>query len=182
MGLSINSILSLAPEVLSKMTKDELHSILQVASKAANQRIRRLEGAAEKGVFSRAYSGLQYRRGDKPRFSSSKKQSRNKMISELFDIKNFYTAKTSTVKGAREVQKELERRLGGDTPSEIIKKIFSTFNKVQEVEPYFSAVYGSDKLIKEIRNEILSGVPDDEALQNSLDRIEAEYLAREKSF
>lgn len=86
----------------------ELKQIVKRASKAANQRLRKLEAA---GVDKWAYKSAQKALGARKRYwERTEKKSREELISEYVRLRDFMTAKTSTLSGIRDYHKEQTER------------------------------------------------------------------------
>lgn len=124
-GLSIDDIMNLDPQELSKLTRSELAKITSRLVSASNKRIRRL-AKTELGQSSPAYIG----RKGKP--FSVKGKGVNELRNEFKNLKNFLGYKTSTAKGWKEVRLDVEKRLGGSLDKTTSKKFWETYRRLQE--------------------------------------------------
>lgn len=92
----------------NQYTTWELKQIVKRASKAANQRLRKLEAA---GVDKWAYKSAQKALGNRKRYwERTEKKSREELIAEYVRLRDFMTAKTGTLSGIRDYHKEQTER------------------------------------------------------------------------
>lgn len=140
----------------SQYTTWELKQIVKRASKAANQRLRKLEAA---GVDKWAYKSAQKALGDKRKrfWERTEKKSREELISEYVRLRDFITAKTSTMSGIREYHKEQTERaraLGFTGTDEELSFMYGKY-----MDEQFVALIGSEiiyRLIIENRQKDLA--------------------------
>lgn len=107
-GLSVNDILSMDWTDVQKLNRRDLSQLTSRLASAGNKRLRRLEKAGLED--SPAYSAIQRSGGD----FSVKNKTINDLRSEYNRVRTFLspTTKTSSVRGARQVEKEFKKRLG----------------------------------------------------------------------
>ena len=127
----------------NQYTTFELRQIVKRASKAANQRLRKLEAA---GVDKWAYKSAQKALGDnrKRYWERTDKRSREELIAEYVRLRDFMTAKTSTMSGIRDYHKEQTERaraLG--------------FTGTDEELSFMYAKYMDEEFVKLIGSEII---------------------------
>ena len=143
-GMTVDQILSLGTDELSKMSKRDLSHALRTVSLAANKRVNRLLGYStyKKGKYVEKKSSgktialdslnklLDEAGGNrrKVKFSVGSKN-RNEIYKELGRVRSFMNLKTSTVKGAEAVRKQREVRGFGMTREEYIKKSVKQYKK-----------------------------------------------------
>ena len=162
------------------MTRRELTKYSQRFFDMANKRIRRQQS---QGLFSPALHSVMTKtvNGHKGEFHV-KGLSLNEVRSEINRCINFLNMETSTVTGAKRHERTLEARFnqGKKFTQEQHRAIFNIYRSAQKVNPYEVKVYGSDRLIQYIANEISSaddaimhdnGILDFEAL---LERVKRE--------
>lgn len=103
------AVFSRGNKVPNQYTTWELKQIVKRASKAANQRLRKLESA---GIEKWAYKSAQKALGDnrKRYWERTDKLSRQELIAEYVRLRDFMTAKTSTLSGIRDYHKEQTER------------------------------------------------------------------------
>lgn len=164
-SITYEEIRKLSPTELGKMSKYELSSLLRKVRIKTQDRFEQLEKVSE-SVYSPAADIF----SQKVLFPSGKYQptsrmSRNKMLSELFAHQTFHQAKTSTVKGAREVQREQDIRIFGAGKKGAPKKrmsleqrirfwkVYEEFNKTYKNKEY---LYGSNR-IQQALGQMISG-------------------------
>ena len=127
----------------NQYTTFELRQIVKRASKAANQRLRKLEAA---GVDKWAYKSAQKALGDNRNryWERTDKRSREELIAEYVRLRDFMTAKTSTMSGIRDYHKEQTERaraLG--------------FTGTDEELSFMYAKYMDEEFVKLIGSEII---------------------------
>lgn len=137
----------------------ELHDMLATVSKAANQRITRLEKAGV-ASYSPAYSALSQGRtasGKKGRFGvgniskeSSGKKQRMKYIQEIMRANSFMQAESSQVKRSKELKSKFDKQFG-DTTRKQRERAFAVKDKLEQ-RGYFQSSIGSPIVLKTIIN------------------------------
>lgn len=98
------------PNVMN-YTREELEQIVRRASGAANRRLKRLEEAGEtKGVYKRALGMLETQ--GRTKFSGAvKSMTRNELIAEYLRLRDFLSAKTSTMQGIKDWKRNVYESL-----------------------------------------------------------------------
>ena len=83
-------------------TREELEQIVRRASGAANRRLKRLEEAGEtKGIYKRALGMLETQ--GRTKFSGAvKSMTKTELVAEYLRLRDFLSAKTSTMQGIKE--------------------------------------------------------------------------------
>ena len=137
-NMTVQEILSLTPEQISKMNKRELSRAVRTVALAANKRLNRLKAQAKKAPKSSDQKGYI------PKKSASHKialdalnwatrdgkskgtfgvgdKSLNKLRAEMSRMSQFMKMKTSTIKGAKAVRQDREKRILGYTREEYKK-------------------------------------------------------------
>lgn len=167
--MKINDILNLEPGELMKLDRPELAKIVSQMSSVANKRITRLKSS---GVQSQALTNVERGGG----LFGVKGKSLNQIRSEYKRARGFLQSKSSTVKGARKVNKQVEQQIGGElTPSQF-KEFWKAYNRLEELEPNFLRIYGSEQMQKFLRNELVeNNASVDELLQSGLEEIQRQY-------
>ena len=119
------------------------------------------------------------------------------MLHQISQIKQFMSMKTSTVRGATEVRKGLEKRLFGKTREQAARlmktkkakaEVYARYeNMSREVWSYYrkflelkgrdphSYMSGSDTIIDMIGKSVLSGKSEEESIQAALDHFKSQY-------
>lgn len=128
-------------------TTEELRDIVKRASKAANNRLRALEKAGmTKSAYQRA---IRHTGKENPRYREKvATATRQQLVSEFSQLRDFMTAPTSTVAGMREYREKLtklarERGFAGDFES-----LSTLFEKYMSAE--WENLLGSDIIYEEI--------------------------------
>ena len=129
--MTAKDIAEMSADAFNKMTNAQLKGALRTMQKATSQRKRRLEKA---GVFSEALQGFNERGGIKTDLKN-----RVAMQAELKRAINFMNAKTSTVRGATQANKQVRQAIGLDpsTPNSEVGDAWKMFHQLQEEYPNF---------------------------------------------
>lgn len=87
------------------------------------------------------------------------KISRNDLFRPYMRAKNFLTAKTSTVRGAKELKREIEKKIGlGDfklTPTDE-ELMWKSFHRLEELRPDLMLGTGYKKVLNELHDRIIT--------------------------
>ncbi|MBO7736185.1 MAG: hypothetical protein J6S67_26680, partial [Methanobrevibacter sp.] len=127
-NMTVNEILTLSNEVISKMNTRDISRALRTVSLAANKRVNRLlkqtkktkdgyvlKKSAQYNIAVDAINAVTKDGKQKVQFGVKYANTRNEMIEQLGDIRKFMGMKTSTIQGAKNVRREREQRLFGTT-------------------------------------------------------------------
>ena len=132
-GLSIQDILNMDYADVAKLSRKELSKITSRLVSASNKRLRRLEKSDYIGE-SPAYRSVRIRTGD-VRFSV-KGKSQGQLQNVFTEAKHFLNLKTSTLKGYKNVIKNIKDTIQtkvGKSISEIdVSKLYDALHKAQE--------------------------------------------------
>ena len=133
-NLTVNEILNLSDEIISKMNTRDVSRALRTVSLAANKRVNRLlkqtkktqEGyvlkkSASHNVAVDALNAVSNDGQKKIKFGVKQAKTRNQMIEQFYEVKKFMAMKTSTISGAVKVRKEREMRVFGKTTEQATK-------------------------------------------------------------
>jgi hypothetical protein len=123
MSMKVKEILQLSDVQINKMSRRELAQVTSILSSAANKRIARIEKA---GVTSPAVANVKRHDG---KFSVKGKNT-NQLRSEFARARNFMQNATSSVRGAKQSAKQIEKNLGlGETVKKVSKAMPSYLKK-----------------------------------------------------
>lgn len=123
MAMKVKEILQLSDVQINKMSRRELAQVTSILSSAANKRISRIEKA---GVTSPAVANVKRHDG---KFSVKGKNT-NQLRSEFARARNFMQNATSSVRGAKQSAKQIEKNLGlGETVKKVSKALPSYLKK-----------------------------------------------------
>lgn len=160
------------PQNFEKMKRDELAKQLQPTIDAANKRLKRLEGLK---TLSPALNSVMESGG---KFSIRGK-SRNEVLKEASRAIAFINMKTSTVSGTKQFEKGFAAKLSNkakDITNEQRKVLFDSFRKLQQISPVGLNIYGSDRLIRMLADEVTDNKYSFEVtMQKALKELESEY-------
>lgn len=129
---NVTDLLNMDPDELMKMNRKELAKVITNLGNTANRRIKRLE---KEDLESPALRSIQKSGGR----ITARGKNLNQLRAEFFRAKQFYEAKTSTVKGWKSTQKETRERLksqtGVDMSAENEKLFWDVFSRWKERDP-----------------------------------------------
>lgn len=133
-GLSINDILNMDWEDVSKLSRSELAKITSRLVSASNKRVKRLE-QSNLGE-SPALRGLKARENGQTRLSV-KGKTHGQIEHTFITAKNFLSMKSSSISGYKKtiknIRKSVSERIGKDVSDLDISKLYSTLHKAQEM-------------------------------------------------
>lgn len=160
------------PQNFEKMKRDELAKQLQPTIDAANKRLKRLEGLK---TLSPALNSVMESGGK----FSIKGKSRNEVLKEASRAIAFINMKTSTVSGTKQFEKGFAAKLSNkakDITNDQRKVLFDSFRKLQQISPVGLNIYGSDRLIRMLADEVTDSKYSFEVtMQKALKELESEY-------
>ena len=160
------------PQNFEKMKRDELAKQLQPTIDAANKRLKRLEGLK---TLSPALNSVMESGG---KFSIRGKN-RNEVLKEASRAIAFINMKTSTVSGTKQFEKGFAAKLSNkakDITNDQRKVLFDSFRKLQQISPVGLNIYGSDRLIRMLADEVTDTKYSFEVtMQKALKELEQEY-------
>ena len=161
------------PQNFEKMKRDELAKQLQPTIDAANKRLKRLEGLK---TLSPALNSVMESGG---KFSIRGKN-RNEVLKEASRAIAFINMKTSTVSGSKQFEKGFAAKLSNkakDITNDQRKVLFDSFRKLQQISPVGLNIYGSDRLIRMLADEVTDTKYSFEVtMQKALKELESEYV------
>ena len=148
-NMTVNEILNLSNEQISKLNERDVSRALRTVSLAANKRIQRLmqqarktkdgyipKKSAKRNIAVDALNAVTNDGKTKVKFGVKSAPTRNKMIEQIGEIRRFMNMQTSTVSGAVKVRKEREKRLFGKTAEQAGRG--KTKKEKKEIEKKFS--------------------------------------------
>ena len=130
-GMTVEDIIKLGDDVISKMNQRDLSRALRTVALAANKRLNRLKKKAEVSVNEHGdvtYTDISgqgidfealYFTGGKKFGLGRGKQKRGDIYKEFARTRAFLQAKSTTIAGAIELRKKRERQLFGQTREEL---------------------------------------------------------------
>lgn len=166
-GMTVQQILDLGDDVLSKLSQRDMSHALRTVSLAANKRIDRLldnavlrhgeyipKKSAKKKIATDALNSL-YEMQGKPTKSgmkfSGKGMTRDQMYAEFARARYFMNLKTSKISEATKVRKDRERRIFDKTSEDYIKKSREEF--IKEFKDQFGKKPTQKEIDKELRQK-----------------------------
>ena len=148
-NMTVNEILNLSNEQISKLNERDVSRALRTVSLAANKRVQRLmqqarktkdgyvpKKSAKRNIAVDALNAVTNDGKTKVKFGVKSAPTRNKMIEQIGEIRRFMNMQTSTVSGAVKVRKEREKRLFGKTAEQAGRG--KTKKEKKEIEKKFS--------------------------------------------
>lgn len=173
------TIWSISFDVVTKQTRKEMYKDAKKAIDAANKRIKRLEAS---GLFSPALESVKKHGGK----FSTKGLNRNQLLREYAKAVEFMNMKTSTTTGAKIYEKQIAMKLSNKAKSLTIdqkKTLFKAVRRTMEANPTLSDLYGSDRLIRFVADEVADNNDDlDSLLKSSFTELDRNYKKFVKGF
>ena len=160
------------PDNFSSMKRGDLIKQMQPTIDAANKRLKRLQGME---TLSPALNSVMQSGGK----FSLKGKTRNEILKESSRALSFVNMKTSTVSGAKQFEKNFAAKLSNKSKNitnDQRKTLFDSFRKLQQISPVGLNVYGSERLVRMLADEVVDENYSFEATMNkALKELEREY-------
>lgn len=173
------TVWSISFDVVTKQTRKEMYKDAKKAIDAANKRVKRLEAS---GLFSPALESVKKHGGK----FSTKGLNRNQLLREYAKAVEFMNMKTSTITGAKVYEKQVAMKLSNKAKSLTIdqkKTLFKAVRRTMEANPTLSDLYGSDRLIRFVADEVADNNEDlDSLLKSSFTELDRNYKKFVKGF
>lgn len=166
-------------DVVNRQSRKEMYKDAKKVIDAANKRIKRLEAS---GVFSPALESVKKHGGK----FSTKGLNRNQLLREYTKAVQFMNMKTSSVTGAKVYEKQIAMKLSNKAKNLTIeqkKTLFKAVRRTMEVNPAMSELYGSDRLIRFVADEVADNNEElDSLLKASFTELDRNYKSFVKGF
>lgn len=160
------------PQNFEKMKRDEFVKHIQPTIDAANKRLKRLQ---ELKTLSPALNSVMESGGK----FSLKGKSRNEVLKEASRAIAFINMKTSTISGTKQFEKGFAAKLSNkakDITNEQRKLLFDNFRKLQQISPVGLNIYGSDRLVRMLADEVTdNNYSFESTMQKALTELQSEY-------
>ena len=160
------------PDNFSTMKRGDLIAQMQPTIDAANKRLKRLQGME---TLSPALNSVMQSGGK----FSIKGKTRNEILKESSRALSFINMKTSTVSGAKQFEKNFAAKLSNKSKNitnDQRKTLFDSFRKLQQISPVGLNIYGSERLVRMLADEV---VDENYSFENTMDKalkeLEREY-------
>ena len=140
------------PDGFTSMKRGDLAKQLQPTIDAANKRLKRLQGLE---TLSPALNSVMESGGGK---FSLKGKTRNEVLKEASRAIAFINMRTSTVSGAKLFEKSFAAKLSNKSKNitnDQRKLLFDSFRKLEQISPVGLNIYGSDRLIRMLADEVV---------------------------
>lgn len=160
------------PDNFSSMKRGDLIKEMQPTIDAANKRLKRLQGmeTLSPALNSVLQSGGKF---------TIKGKTRNEILKETSRALSFINMKTSTVSGAKQFEKSFAAKLSNKSQNitnDQRKTLFDSFRKLQQISPVGLNIYGSERLVRMLADEVVDENYSFEATMNkALKELEREY-------
>ena len=167
-----NHVRKQLPDNFSIMNRNDLIAQMQPTIDAANKRLKRLQGME---TLSPALNSVMQSGGK----FSIKGKTRNEILKESSRAISFINMKTSTVSGAKQFEKNFAAKLSNKSKNitnDQRKTLFDSFRKLQQISPVGLNVYGSERLVRMLADEVVDENYSFETTMNkALAELEREY-------
>lgn len=160
------------PDNFTSMSRKDLIAQMQPTIDAANKRLKRLQGME---TLSPALNSVMQSGGK----FSIKGKTRNEILKESSRALSFINMKTSTVSGAKQFEKNFAAKLSNKSKNitnDQRKTLFDSFRKLQQISPVGLNIYGSERLVRMLADEVVDENYSFEAtMDKALKELEREY-------
>lgn len=160
------------PDNFTSMSRKDLIAQMQPTIDAANKRLKRLQGME---TLSPALNSVMQSGGK----FSIKGKTRNEILKESSRAISFINMKTSTVSGAKQFEKNFAAKLSNKSKNitnDQRKTLFDSFRKLQQISPVGLNIYGSERLVRMLADEVVDENYSFETTMNkALKELEREY-------
>ena len=167
-----NHVRKQLPDNFATMKRKDLIAQMQPTIDAANKRLKRLQGME---TLSPALNSVMQSGGK----FSIKGKTRNEILKESSRALSFINMKTSTVSGAKQFEKNFAAKLSNKSKNitnDQRKTLFDSFRKLQQISPVGLNVYGSERLVRMLADEVVDENYSFETTMNkALKELEREY-------
>lgn len=160
------------PDNFSSMKRKDLVKEMQPTIDAANKRLKRLKGME---TLSPALNSVMQSGGK----FSIKGKTRNEILKESSRALAFINMKTSTVSGAKQFEKNFAAKLSNKSKNitnDQRKTLFDSFRKLQQISPVGLNIYGSERLVRMLADEVVDeNYSFEDTMNKALKELEREY-------
>ena len=160
------------PDNFATMKRKDLIAQIQPTIDAANKRLKRLQGME---TLSPALNSVMQSGGK----FTIKGKTRNEVLKEASRAISFINMKTSTVSGAKQFEKNFAAKLSNKSKNitnDQRKTLFDSFRKLQQISPVGLNIYGSERLVRMLADEVVDENYSFEAtMDKALGELEREY-------
>lgn len=167
-----NHVRKQLPDNFSTMKRKDLIAEMQPTIDAANKRLKRLQGmeTLSPALNSAMQSGGKF---------TIKGKARNEILKEASRALSFINMKTSTVTGAKQFEKNFAAKLSNKSKNitnDQRKTLFDSFRKLQQISPVGLNIYGSERLVRLLADEVVDeNYSFEETMDKALKELEREY-------
>lgn len=160
------------PDNFTSMKREDLVKEMQPTIDAANKRLKRLQGmeTLSPALNSVIQSGGKF---------SLKGKTRNEILKETSRALSFINMKTSTVSGAKQFEKNFAAKLSNKSKNitnDQRKTLFDSFRKLQQISPVGLNIYGSERLVRMLADEVVDeNYSFEDTMNKALKELEREY-------
>ena len=167
-----NHVRKQLPDNFSTMRRKDLIAEMQPTIDAANKRLKRLQGmeTLSPALNSAMQSGGKF---------TIKGKTRNEILKEASRALSFINMKTSTVTGAKQFEKNFAAKLSNKSKNitnDQRKTLFDSFRKLQQISPVGLNIYGSERLVRLLADEVVDeNYSFEETMDKALKELEREY-------
>ena len=160
------------PDNFASMKREDLIAQMQPTIDAANKRLKRLQGME---TLSPALNSVMQSGGK----FSIKGKTRNEILKETSRALSFINMKTSTVTGAKQFERNFAAKLSNKSKNitnDQRKTLFDSFRKLQQISPVGLNIYGSERLVRMLADEVVDeNYSFEDTMNKALKELEREY-------
>ena len=167
-----NHVRKQLPDNFASMKRKDLIAEMQPTIDAANKRLKRLQGME---TLSPALNSVMQSGGK----FSIKGKTRNEILKEASRALSFINMKTSTVSGAKQFERNFAAKLSNKSKNitnDQRKTLFDSFRKLQQISPVGLNIYGSERLVRMLADEVVDeNYSFEDTMNKALKELEREY-------
>lgn len=160
------------PDNFASMKRKDLIKEMQPTIDAANKRLKRLQGME---TLSPALNSVMQSGGK----FVIKGKTRNEILKEASRALSFINMKTSTVSGAKQFERNFAAKLSNKSQNitnDQRKTLFDSFRKLQQISPVGLNIYGSERLVRMLADEVVDeNYSFEDTMNKALKELEREY-------
>lgn len=160
--MTTKQLLNINPGTLQSMNRKKLAKVVSALSSTANKRRERLIKAGyEKNI---------------PDKYGVRDKNLNQLRSEYVRVSQFLRQKTSTVSGRKKIEKDIEKRIGGNLVPSDADRFWGAYARIEEAQPAFLQRYGSERMQQFLYETMIENNIDmEELIKQGLESIKDFY-------
>lgn len=184
--LTATKLISLTPPEINKLTRNELAFLVSSTETTIQRRMKTIKKAGKYSWSAENYIG------SKKSSYKVRGKNRNQLLAQAFNQQSYLSAKSSTLKGIKQIEKSQDKRLFGTTKSGKAKGTLSTSERSKMWELYsefmedsryskWGAILGYNQLQKFFAEQVASKEYNKEDYFSQVDQTFREMYEEQKN-